>query len=89
MVNMYYNGTGSECTRTDYKTDTSYYSGYQITYYNAPPLPLKELKIIWAKMRMNILVHNKPLDQNIPLKIDYERPVALRGVKINGHGWAE
>jgi len=92
-----YRTYGDDTTWTDtsasYCTPSRYYStgcyiGYTVTSnnYSYKPLPLKELMKLWAKERMRVFWTN-PIKEE-PNKIVIIKPIPLRCVILNGHGWA-
>jgi hypothetical protein len=86
---FYGSGTGTCADPTRYTCDTtSSYFSYTVTYYKLDPLPLKKLMKIWAAERMRTWWSDFEIEQRTPQKVFYDRPVPLRGVKLNGHGWA-
>lgn len=79
-------------TSTTYTgTQTSYTSGYTISYTGMPkPLPLKLFMKLMAEKRMK---QEKRLRQLHPIKYKreikplYKRPIQLRAVRINANEW--
>jgi hypothetical protein len=77
---------------TSSETDTSYNYSYSYNYQTIvhipEPLPLKEMMKLWAKERMKKFWSDFLPREKKPIFIIPDRPVSLRGVRLNGHGWA-